>query len=127
MSVVQMAGVAVLAAMAALLLRELRTGVAPAVRLAATVFFFGAALLLYTPVVSRLQTLLSLVEGRTLATPLLRALGVALVTELSATLCRDLGESTIAEGVLLFGRLEILVLALPMIDELIKIAGELLR
>ena len=127
MSMVALAGVGLLASVAVLLLRELRSGLAPAVKLGAALLLFGAAILLYAPVVTRIQTLFSLVEGRTLATPVLRALGVALIAELSATLCRDMGEGTVADGILLFGRMEILLLALPLIDELLEIAGELLR
>ena len=47
-----------------------------------------------------------------------------LVAELAAGFCRDLGEGSVADGVLLFGKLEILLLALPLIDELLKIIGE---
>ena len=127
MSVIQLAGVGLLACVAILLLRELHSGIAPTVRLGATLLLFGAALLLYAPVVNRIRTLFSMVEGQELATPVLRAVGIALIAELAATLCRDLGENTIADGVLLFGRMEILLLALPLIDQLLQIAGELLR
>lgn len=127
MSIVALAGVGLLASVAVLLLRELRGGLAPAVRLGAALFLFGAAILLYAPIVARIRTLFSLAEGRELAAPVLRAVGVALIAELTATICRDMGEGTIADGVLLFGRTEILLLALPLIDELLEIAGELLR
>lgn len=127
MGVVQMAGVGLLASVAVLLLRELRTGLAPTVRLVAAVVLFGGALLLYQPVIAEIRALFSMVEGRELTGPVLRAVGVALIAELAATLCRDMGESTVADGVLLFGRMEILLLALPMIDELLQMAGELLQ
>ena len=127
MSMVALAGVGLLASVAVLLLRELHGGLAPAIKLGAALLLFGSAILLYAPGVTRIQTLFSLVEGRTLATPVLRALGVALIAELSATLCRDMGEGTIADGILLFGRIEILLLSLPLIDELLKIVQELLR
>ncbi|MBR3863000.1 MAG: stage III sporulation AC/AD family protein, partial [Clostridia bacterium] len=61
------------------------------------------------------------------AESVLRAVGIGLICEFSAAFCRDLGENTVAEGVLLFGKLEILVLALPLVDELIEIVGELLK
>ncbi|MBQ3063529.1 MAG: stage III sporulation AC/AD family protein [Clostridia bacterium] len=127
MSIIQLAGIALLTSVSVLLLRELKGGLAPTVRLAAAIFLFGAAILLYLPVIARIRTLFALAEGRELATPVLRAVGVALIAELSAMLCRDMGEGTVAEGVLLFGRMEILLLALPLVDELLRIAGELLQ
>ena len=126
MGIWQISGVALLAAISVLLLRELRTGLQVAVRVVAALVLFGAALLLYLPVVERIRSLFSLVEGRELATPILRAVGISLVAELTASVCLEMGERTIADGVLLFGRLEILLLALPMVEELAALAGELL-
>lgn len=127
MSTLQVAGCALLAVMLILVLRELRPGFAPPVRLAATLVLTGAALLLYAPVVLRIHTLMEGSGAAAYATPLLRALGIALICELTASFCRDLGENTVAQGVQLFGKLEILVLALPLVDQILEIAKELLQ
>ena len=82
---------------------------------------------LYLPVVERMRALFSLADGSDLATPVLRATGIALIAELTASFCRDLGEGSVADGVLLFGKLEILVLCLPLIDAVLEIAKELLK
>ena len=87
----------------------------------------GVALALYLPVVEHMRALFALADGGELATTVLRATGIALIAELTASLCRDLGESSVAEGVLLFGKLEILVLSLPLIDAVLEIAKELLK
>ena len=127
MGVWQVSGVALLAAILIPLLRELRAVSAVPVRLAATVLLCLAALSLYAPVLSRIRALFSLGGGSALAETVLRAVGVGLICEFSASFCRDLGENTLADGVALFGKLEILVLALPLVDELIEIVGELLK
>ena len=127
MGILQAAGIALLASMTVLLLRELRATAAMPVRLAATLVLFGAALLLYAPVLTRIEKLFSLSDSGTIGGSLLRATGIGLVCEFSAAFCRDLGENTVAQGVLLFGKLEILVLALPLVDDLIKIVGDLLK
>ena len=46
---------------------------------------------------------------------LLRSLGLAFATELCAGICRDSGETALAAWVETAGRLEILVLALPLV------------
>ena len=126
MGAVELSGVALLSVMMILLLREWRPGMAAPLRLAVVLLLTGASVGLFLPVVARVRALLSLSSKGELGAPIMRAAGVALLTELTASFCRDLGENGVAEGVLLFGRLEILVLCLPLVDTLIDIAGELL-
>ena len=127
MSILQLSGCAILSVFLIFLLRQLRTELALPARLAAVLLLCGAALALYLPVVERMRTLFSLADGSDLATPVLRATGIALIAELTASFCRDLGEGSVADGVLLFGKLEILVLCLPLIDAVLEIAKELLK
>ncbi len=126
MGAVELSGVAILSVMMILLLREWRPGMAAPLRLGVVLLLAGAAVALLVPVVSRVKTLLSFSSEGELAAPIMRAAGVALITELAAGFCRDLGENSVAEGLLLFGRVEILLLCLPLVDTLIDIAGELL-
>lgn len=127
MGAVELSGVALLSVMMILLLREWRPGMAAPLRLGVVLLLTGAAVGLFVPVLARVRALLTLSSEGALATPIMRAAGIALLTELTASFCRDLGENSVAEGVLLFGRLEILVLCLPLVDTLIDIAGELLK
>lgn len=127
MSIFAIAGCALLAAVLVLLVRELQAPMAAPVRIVAALVLFFAAFSLFLPVLSCMTELFSLSGGTDTARILLRALGVALVAEITASLCRDLGEGTLANGVALFGKLEILLLALPFVDELLAIAKELLE
>ncbi|MBQ8357813.1 MAG: stage III sporulation AC/AD family protein [Clostridia bacterium] len=127
MGIVQIAGVALLSVALILCVRELRADLAPPTRLAAALLLFGAALALYAPVLARMQSLFSLSGAADYATPILRAAGIALICEFTASFCRDLGENTVANGVLLFGKLEILVLCVPLVDDVLEIAKELLK
>ena len=126
MGVWQIAGVALLSCMVLLLLKEWRPAMTVPLRLSVTVLVTGAALLLYVPVLSQIGEMFTLSGGAEYATPLLRAAAIALVCELSATLCRDMGEGTLASGVQWFGRIEILLLCLPLVDGLLAVAKELL-
>ena len=126
MGAVELSGMALLSVMAILLVREWRPAMVPPLRLAVTVTVLAAAVGMLVPIVAQVRALLRLSQGGELTAPILRAAGVALITELSAGLCRDLGEQGVAQGLLFFGRLEILLLCLPLMDRLIEIAGELL-
>lgn len=127
MGIVQIAGLALLCVALILCLKEMRASLAFPARLAAAILLFGAALALYIPVLERIRTLFSLSGAADFATPILRAAGIALICELTVSFCRDLGENTVANGVLLFGKLEILVLCLPLVDDVLEIAKELLK
>ncbi len=127
MGIVQLSGIALLAAMLILILRELRPAFVPPVRLGAAVILLGAALLLYAPVLARVRALLGETGAGEYLDVVLRALGIALICELTALFCRDLGENTLAQGVQLFGKLEILVLSLPLLDKVLEMAKELLQ
>lgn len=127
MGILQLSGLALLAAMLILILRELRPAFVPPVRLGASVLLVGAALLLYAPVLSRVRTLFSQTGAGEYADLVLRALGIALICELTAIFCRDLGENSLADGVQLFGKLEILVLSLPLVNKVLEMAKELLQ
>ena len=127
MSIFSISGIALLAAMLILILRELRPAFVAPVRLGAAILVIGAALALYAPVLSRIQTLFSQTGAGEYMDVVLRALGIALICELTALFCRDLGEITLAQGVQLFGKLEILVLSLPLLDKVLEMAKELLQ
>ncbi len=127
MSIFQLAGCAILSVFLVFLLRELHTALALPTRLLAVLLLLAASLALFLPIVTRIQSLFALSGGADYATPILRATGIALIAELTAGLCRDLGEGSIAEGVSLFGKLEILLLSLPLLDDVLEIAKELLK
>lgn len=127
MSIFAVCGCALLTAVLILLLREWRTSLSLPVRVAGVLVLFLAAFSLFTPITVRISELFSLAQGGSVAPILFRALGIALVAEFTASLCRDLGENTLSSGVALFGKLEILLLALPFVDDLLSLAKELLE
>ncbi len=126
MTVWGVAGAALLSAMLIVLLKEWQPGFAGAARLSASLLLFGAVLAVSLPLLSEIRALFETSGTEAYALPILRAAGVAALCEITATLCRDLGENAVAEGILLFGRAEVLVLSLPLIRRLLSVAGELL-
>ncbi|MBE6574559.1 MAG: hypothetical protein E7652_09255 [Ruminococcaceae bacterium] len=57
---------------------------------------------------------------------MLKGLGVALLSEAGADLCRDAGESTLASRIELAGKVEILCIALPLIKSLVSLSERIL-
>ena len=113
--------------MVLLLLRELRPSFTPALRLGASVIILGAGLVLLSPIVTQIRALLGATDAGGLGDILLRALGIAMLSEFTASFCEDLGEQTIARCISTFGKWEILVLCLPLVDKVLELAKELLQ
>ena len=58
---------------------------------------------------------------------MLKGFGIALLTGVCASLCRDLGKASLADVVEFAGKLEIFMLCLPVISDILKTAVSLLE
>lgn len=123
----QIFGVGLLAAVATVIVKQMRADLAITVRLAGSVVLLGAVVAMSTPVYSYLSALISSTATERFAGVLIKVLGVALVTHLGAEICRDCGESGIATSVELAGKCEILLLSLPLISSILSSAAEILN
>lgn len=121
-------GVAAVGLTALLVLRAYKPEWAPFLRMAVTVVALGltvglaSAVLTYT---TELATATGALEGE--GWPLLlKALGVAFLTETAASVCRDSGETGLAAWVETAGKLEILLLSFPLIRTVLDTVTRLL-
>ena len=118
---------ALLCAMAALCIRTMKPEFAPILRAAFCVLFgFWTVAALGRPV-TQLRAWMEDAMGGGEGEILFRALGIATLTHITAELCRDCGESTLAGGVEMLGKLEILTLCLPLIAAVLETVGEILQ
>lgn len=123
----QIFGVGLLAAVATVVVKQMRADLAVTVRLAGSVVLLGAVVAMSAPIYSYLSALISRTAPGHYAEVLVKVLGVALLTHLSAEICRDCGESGIATAVELAGKCEILLLSLPLVSSILGSAAELLN
>jgi stage III sporulation protein AD len=80
--------------------------------------------------VSGLSEVLTLAQEQTglspaVVTPVLKCVGVGIVTRLASDMCRDAGQSAIASGVELCGTACALVTALPLVRSLLQMIREM--
>ncbi len=94
-------------------------------KLAAAVVFLGILLGMAIPLVSWMREMLSVGAVSEYAELLLGAFGIAVVTGVCADLCRECREPTVASYVEMAGRLEILILSVPLIKEILHAVGQL--
>lgn len=118
---------AILCVVVASIIKHIRPDFLPYLRISATILVSVFALSVIAPIVSYINSLFSGVGLGEWGINVLKALGVALLVQICADICRDCGESGAASGVELIGKLEILVLCLPMIKKIIGTALEVLK
>ena len=95
--------------------------------LLAAVCLLAVLSLVTTPVPAQISALLSEAGLNPQQTAIItKAIGICIVTQLAADVCRDAGESAMASAVLLTGKTALLVLALPLIRPLRQLLEEVL-
>ena len=60
-------------------------------------------------------------------TLIFKALGICYLTQFSADICRDCGESAVASAAEIFGRIQLVLLSLPLFEELIERISDIME
>ena len=127
MDMLSIAGLAVTAAAIAILLRQYRKEYAMLVGLGAGIAILLFVILKAQPAFTQLFRLLdSSGVNREYAQILVKTLGICFVTQLAMDSCKDAGETAIASKVELAGKFAILLVALPLFEEIAKLAMNLI-
>lgn len=111
--------VALLAVFCFSVVRRVNSGFDMPLKVTAAVVFFGVVLAIALPLFSYVSELVGnseLVEWQGI---LFGAFGVALLSHLTAEICRECGEAAIGGYVELAAKAEILILCLPLVKELL--------
>ena len=98
----------------------------PMVRTALCLTLTVGAISTASPLVAFLSELIKNDAVSSYAELLLKALGIAVLTQCCSELCRECGEGSAGSGVELIGKIEILLLSLPLINEILESARSLL-
>lgn len=112
----------------ALILGQYRPEFRMLITAAVTLLLMAMVLEQLSPVLEQLRSTMEL-TGLTgdYAAILFKAVGICLLTQLAGDVCRDSGESSIASKIELAGRAAILLTAVPLIQEVLAWAWELMN
>lgn len=121
-------GLALVGLVALLILRQYKPEWAVFIRMAVTVVSMGIILSMAGTVIAYVTDLTTGTGGLNGDTwsLLLKALGIAFLTETAASICRDSGETSLAGWVETAGKLEILLLSFPLIRTVMDTVADLL-
>jgi len=97
------------------------------VRMGGSILLFGALIFSLSEALEVLRGLFSTSGAERYADRMIRALGLSFLTAICSNLCRDTGESTLASGVEMAGKLAIVWLSLPLVEEIMEMAARILE
>lgn len=120
-------GGAVISAMLILLLKKWNGDMAVAVKVLAGVLLSAACIGAIAPIAEYVNELSELGNMTEHVGLLLRVLCVALITHVTSSVCRDCGEASLAGYAELGGKIEILILSLPLMKNIVEGVVELLN
>lgn len=123
-------GIGVVAALCLVVVGRVSGGYGFALRIGGAVLLFGIFLLVFTESVDALRAVAIAASGSSFAADafgtMIKGLGVALLGRFCSDICRDCGEQTLASGVESVGRIVIFSLSIPMLTDILELAGEIL-
>jgi len=127
MGIFQVVAVGILAAVLALVIKKQHPEMALLITITASVIIFMMILPMLAEVVGMFRHIGELAGDQSAYVGLaLRVIGVAYMAELGASVCSDAGESAIATKIDMAGRVIILILAMPVVMDIVRIVMGLL-
>ena len=127
MDILNVAGIAIMVAAFAVLLRQYRQEYAMMLSVAAGVIIFMLIITKAAPAFSEIQ---SLIERSGIKAEygviLIKSLGICFIAQFAADACKDAGETAIASKVELAGKFAVLLIALPLFEQVAQLAVSLM-
>ena len=127
MTVIKVCGVVFAALMFVLVIKRMRPEYSVLVSVASGVLIIGTAVAMAMPVIESLRDMASQSGFSEYTEVVFKAVGIGVVTEISAAICNDAGESALASQIGFFGRAEILLLSLPLLKIVIDMASQIVK
>ena len=124
---VQIAGLSITAVLIAKLLERYAAEQAMMLTLLLGALLTAAAVYALSPILNEMDTLLAssgLSAEYTAAVS--KAIGICVVTQLSADVCKDAGESALCTAVTMTGKASLIMLSLPLFSSLLQLLREVL-
>lgn len=123
MNIIAIAGIAIIAAILAVMMRQYHREYSIIISIAAGVIILFEVFANLSPAIRQINVLLSSSGlSAEYATILFKALGVCFLTQFAADSCRDAGESALASKTELAGKIAIVVLSLPLFESIANTA-----
>ena len=126
MTILKLCMTALLIVTASSIIRSWKSDLLPLIRIGSIVLF-GVLLIASTePLLSLIATLGTGIGSTQYVETILKGIGIVFLTQICADICRDSGEGALAGHIETVGKLELLLLCVPLIEEILATAEKLL-
>ena len=122
---VKQSGFVILALLVLVIIKQIKADMQIPIKLVVSVVLFGVLVMSIGGFMEEIQSLLSHTGISKYATIMLKALFVGIITSICSSLCTDAGEGTLSFICVLLGKVQILLLALPLVFEILNLAIKL--
>lgn len=126
MNIVEICGIAVIGLTAVVILRGTKPEYAVFAGIVTGIILLGAALLEFGSVVSYIRDMTEKTGFSLYSATILKALGIGILAQTTADVCRDSGEAAIASKVEFAAKIIILLLAIPILKTLLDLIAGML-
>ncbi len=128
MDMVQIVGAGVVAAILSVVIKQYKPEYSMMISLAAGVLIIAVIALNAAPIFEQIGTILSSTDMPSeYIEILLKSLGICYLTQIACDTCKDAGESAIATKIEIAGKIGILMISLPLFQQVLTIVMTLLN
>lgn len=127
MTILKLCMVALLILASSTVIKQWKSDFVPLVRIGAVVLFGTLLIASAQPLLSLINTLGNEAGASRHIEIILKGLGIVILTQICSDISRDSGEGTLAGHIETVGKLELLLLCIPLIEEILATAEKLLE
>lgn len=120
--IVKLCGVALIGLVATSVMKGLKNEMSGFISAVTGIILLGGSIAMLYPIISYMYEITKETGFSVYIETVIKALGIAVISESAADLCRDAGESAIASKTEFAAKIMIIYLALPVIKNLISLA-----
>ncbi len=126
MNIVEICGIAVIGLTAVMVLRTIRPEYAMLAGILTGLILLAAAVLELSSVIGYIQDMTDSTGFSLYSSVILKSLGIGILAQTTADICRDSGETAIASKVEFAAKIIILLLAIPILKTLLELIADFL-
>lgn len=127
MNEIKACGIVLCALIVCIVFKNIKSEYSLFIRLLITVSVFCISLSIFYPVLKYIEDISKGTAIYQFIPILFKALGIAFAVQITADICRDAQENSLAERICFFGKAEIIVISLPLIKNLFQLCETLIE
>ena len=127
MNEIKACGIVLCALIVCVIFKRIKEEYSLLIRIVVAASVFTVSISVLYPVLTYISDISEKTPIKAYIPTLFKALGIAFSVQITADICKDAGEGSLAEKITLFGRAEILIISLPLVKSLFTLAESLLE